>query len=94
MKPTSVLINCARGPIVDSQALTDALNEGRLAGAGIDVLEMEPPFPEDHPLLSAKNTIVTPHVAFASNEAMQKRAVIVANNIASYLAGNPENLVS
>ena len=94
MKPTSVLINCARGPIVDSQALADALNEGRLAGAGIDVLEMEPPFPEDHPLLSAKNTIVTPHVAFASNEAMQKRAVIVANNIASYLAGNPENLVS
>ena len=93
MKPTSVLINCARGPIVDSQALADALNEGRLAGAGIDVLEMEPPFPEDHPLLSAKNTIVTPHVAFASNEAMQKRAVIVANNIASYLAGNPENLV-
>lgn len=93
MKPTSVLINCARGPIVDSQALADALNEGRLAGAGIDVLEMEPPFPEDHPLLSAKNTIVTPHVAFASNEAMQKRAVIVANNIASYLAGNLENLV-
>lgn len=93
MKPTSVLVNCARGPIVDSQALADALNEGRLAGAGIDVLEMEPPFPEDHPLLSAKNTIVTPHVAFASNEAMQKRAVIVANNIASYLAGNPENLV-
>ena len=49
MKSTSVLINCARGPIVDSQALADALNEGRLAGAGIDVLEMEPPFPEDHP---------------------------------------------
>lgn len=94
MKSTSVLINCARGPIVDSHALADALNEGRLAGAGIDVLEMEPPFPEDHPLLSAKNTIVTPHVAFASNEAMQKRAVIVANNIASYLVGNPENLVS
>lgn len=94
MKPTSVLINCARGPIVDSQALADALNEGRIAGAGIDVLEMEPPFPSDHPLLNAKNTIVTPHVAFASNEAMQKRAVIVADNIASYVAGSPKNIVS
>ncbi len=94
MKPSAVLINCARGPIVDSQALADALNEGRIAGAGIDVLEMEPPFPADHPLLNAKNTIVTPHVAFASNEAMQKRAVIVADNIASYLAGDTNNLVS
>ena len=94
MKPNSVLINCARGPIVDSQALADALNEGRIAGAGIDVLEMEPPFPSDHPLLKAKNAIITPHVAFASNEAMQKRAVIVANNVASYLQGNTQNLVS
>lgn len=94
MKSSAVLINCARGPIVDSQALADALNEGRIAGAGIDVLEMEPPFPADHPLLNAKNTIVTPHVAFASNEAMQKRAVIVADNIASYLAGDTNNLVS
>lgn len=94
MKPSAVLINCARGPIVNSQALADALNEGRIAGAGIDVLEMEPPFPADHPLLNAKNAIVTPHVAFASNEAMQKRAVIVADNIASYLAGDTNNLVS
>ena len=94
MKSSAVLINCARGPIVDSQALADALNEGRIAGAGIDVLEMEPPFPADHPLLNAKNIIVTPHVAFASNEAMQKRAVIVADNIASYLAGDTNNLVS
>lgn len=94
MKSSAVLINCARGPIVDSQALADALNEERIAGAGIDVLEMEPPFPADHPLLNAKNTIVTPHVAFASNEAMQKRAVIVADNIASYLAGDTNNLVS
>lgn len=94
MKQNAVLINCARGPIVDSQALADALNENLIAGAGIDVLEMEPPFPSDHPLLNAKNTIVTPHVAFASNEAMQKRAVIVADNIASYLDGNTNNLVS
>lgn len=94
MKPTSVLINCARGPIVDSQALADALNEGRIAGAGIDALEMEPPFPEDHPLLQAKNAIATPHVAFASHEAMQKRAAIVAENVASFLIGCTKNLVS
>lgn len=94
MKPSAVLINCARGPIVDSEALAAALNEDRIAGAGIDVLEMEPPFPSDHPLLNSKNTIVTPHVAFASNEAMQKRAVIVADNVASYLDGATKNLVS
>ena len=94
MKPSAVLINCARGPIVDSEALATALNGGRIAGAGIDVLEMEPPFPSDHPLLTSKNTIVTPHVAFASTEAMRKRAVIVADNVASYLAGATKNLVS
>ena len=60
MKPTAILINCARGPVVDSQALADALNSGAIAGAGIDVLEGEPPFPADHPLLHAANTIVTP----------------------------------
>lgn len=94
MKPSAVLINCARGPIVDSEALAAALNEDRLAGAGIDVLETEPPFPSDHPLLSSKNTVVTPHVAFASTQAMEKRAVIVADNVASYLAGATKNLVS
>ena len=94
MRPTAVLINCARGPVVDSEALAAALNEGRIAGAGIDVLEMEPPFPADHPLLNSKNTVVTPHVAFASHQAMEKRAVIVADNVASYLGGNTANLVS
>ena len=84
MKPTAFIINCARGPIVDSEALAAALNEGRIAGAGIDVLEMEPPFPADHPLLNSKNTVVTPHVAFASHQAMEKRAKIVAENVASY----------
>ncbi len=94
MKPTAYLINCARGPIVDSEALAAALNEERIAGAGIDVLEMEPPFPADHPLLNSKNTVVTPHVAFASHQAMEKRAKIVAENVASYLAGDTKNLVS
>ena len=94
MKPNALLINCARGPIVNSEALAQALNEGRIAGAGIDVLETEPPFPAEHPLLNSKNTIVTPHVAFASTQAMEKRAVIVANNVASYLAGETQNVVS
>lgn len=94
MKKSAVLINCARGPIVDSEALAAALNEERIAGAGIDVLEMEPPFPSEHPLLNSIHTVVTPHVAFASHQAMEKRAVIVANNVKSYLEGATQNLVS
>ncbi len=94
MKTTAVLINCARGPVVDSEALAAALNDGRIAGAGIDVLEMEPPFPAEHPLLNSKNTVVTPHVAFASHQAMEKRAVIVAANVGSFLKGCTQNLVS
>lgn len=93
MKLSAILINTARGPIVDSKALADALNSGKIAGAAVDVFEKEPPIPEDHPLLHAKNCIATPHVGFASNEAMYKRAVIVCDNIRAYLAGEPINLV-
>jgi len=93
MKPTSILINCARGPIVDSQALAAALSDGRIAGAGIGVFEMEPPIPADHPLLNAKNVVVAPHVAFATAEAIYKRAVIVFDNISAWLAGKPVNVV-
>lgn len=93
MKPTAVLINTARGPVVDSEALASALNEGRLAGAGIDVFETEPPIPADHPLCHAKNTVLTPHVAFASKEALETRADIVIENIKAWEAGKPQNLV-
>ena len=93
MKPTAYLVNEARGPIVDSQALAAALNEGRIAGAGIDVFETEPPLATDHPLLHAKNTIVTPHVAFATKESMEKRAVIVFDNIQAYLQGQQKNII-
>lgn len=93
MKPTALLINTARGPVVDSAALADALNRGQIAGAGIDVFEMEPPVPADHPLLHCKNTLLTPHVAFASRESMEKRAAIVFENIRKYLEGTPVNLV-
>lgn len=93
MKSSAILINTARGPIVDSQALADALNNDQIAGAAVDVFECEPPIPQDHPLLHAKNCIATPHIAFASNQAMYKRAVIVCDNIKAYLAGTPINLV-
>jgi len=92
MKPTAFLINTARGAIVDSQALADALNEGHIAGAGIDVFEMEPPVPLDHPLITAKNVTLTPHIAFAAKESILRRAQITFNNISAWMAGKPENV--
>lgn len=93
MKESAVLINTARGPIVDAQALADALNEGKIAGAGIDVFEMEPPIPKEHSLLQAKNVVATPHVAFATKEAFEKRSVIVFDNIKKWMDGNPQNVM-
>ncbi|MBF8437277.1 hydroxyacid dehydrogenase [Halanaerobiaceae bacterium Z-7014] len=94
MKEDAILINTARGPVVDSEALAAALNNDKIAGAGIDVFEMEPPIPEDHPLLNAKNTVLAPHVAFATEEAFLKRAEIVFANIENWLDGQPQNVVS
>lgn len=93
MKPSAVLINTARGPVVDSRALADALNKGVIAGAGIDVFDAEPPLDDDEVLLKAQNTVLTPHVAFASHEALLKRAEIVFANIEKWLAGTPQNLI-
>ncbi len=93
MKPGAILINTARGPVVDSEALAAALTEGRLAGACIDVFEDEPPLDPSHPLLHAPNVIATPHVAFATKQAFEKRAVIVYENIRCYLDGHPQNVV-
>ncbi len=93
MKKTAILINVARGPVVDSRALADALNEGRIAGAGIDVFETEPPLDVNHPLLHTPNTIVTPHVAFASKESMALRAQIVFDSLDSVLAGKQVNVI-
>lgn len=93
MKPTAVLLNTARGGVVDSAALAEALNAGRLAGAGIDVFEIEPPIAKEHPLCHAKNTVLTPHVAFASKEALEARADIVFANLWKYFAGEPQNVV-
>lgn len=93
MKKGAYLINAARGPVVDSEALAQALNDGHLAGAGIDVFETEPPLSADHPLLHSKNTLVTPHVAFASAESMEARAHIVFNNIVKWMDGRQENII-
>lgn len=92
MKSDAIFINCARGPIVDNNALAKALNEDKLGFACIDVFDMEPPIPSDYPLLSAKNTLLTPHQAFISEESMIRRAKIVFNNVYSYLNKNPQNI--
>ena len=93
MKDTAVLINTARGPVVDNEALAKALHAGKLRGAGIDVFEVEPPIPTDHPLCDAPRTVLTPHIAFASQEAFVTRAHIVMDNIVAFLKGEPVNRV-
>lgn len=93
MKKNAVLINTARGPVVDSQALAEALNAEQIAGACIDVFETEPPIKKEHPLLNAKHVIATPHAAFATKEALVKRAVIVFDNITAWLNNAPQNVM-
>lgn len=93
MKKGALLINTARGPVVDAQALADALESGALGGAGIDVFETEPPLDPTHPLLRAPNTIVTPHVAFASAESMEARCKIVFDNIHKWMEGDQANVI-
>ncbi len=93
MKENAVLINTARGPVVDSEALAEALNEGKIAGACVDVFEKEPPVEVDHPLFHAKNILVTPHVAFATEEAMVKRAHIAFENVRAWENGKPQNVM-
>ena len=93
MKKNAIIINTARGPIIDSNALADALNAGKIAGAGIDVFEKEPPIGKDHPLLHTPNTVVTPHIGFATKEALVKRAVIVFDNIVKWMENKPQNVM-
>lgn len=93
MKPSAVLINTSRGGLVDEPALADALNRGQIAGAGLDVLSSEPPRP-NNPLLTAKNCFITPHLAWATRAARQRLLRIVVQNLRTYLAGQPENVVN
>ena len=92
MKKSAIFINCARGPIVDNAALADALNEEKIAAVAIDVFDTEPPLDADYPLLNAKNTLLTPHVAFLTKEAMVRRAEIEFDNVVAFLKGKPENV--
>lgn len=93
MKPTAFIINTARGPLIDEAALIDALKEGRIAGAGLDVQEVEPPA-EDNPLYQMENVILTPHMGWRGLETRQRLVSILADDIKNYLNGTPINVVS
>ncbi|MEM7374502.1 MAG: D-2-hydroxyacid dehydrogenase [Bacteroidota bacterium] len=93
MKSSAILINTARGGLIQEDDLAGALNEGRIAGAGLDVLSSEPP-PLSNPLLSAKNCLVTPHNAWQSREARSRLIEIVVENLVAFLRGEPQNVVN
>ena len=93
MKPTASLVNTSRGPLVEEADLAEALNSGRLAGAGLDVLSVEPP-PVDNPLLSAKNCLITPHISWATFEARSRLMNVLVENVRAFLAGRPLNVVT
>lgn len=93
MKSNAVLINTARGPIIDYSALSIALKDGVIAGVAIDVYEHEPPIESNHPILNAPNTILLPHIGFATKEAISSRSEIVLNNIMNWINGSPTNAV-
>ena len=92
LKPSAFLLNTSRGLLVDEPALAEALNSGKLAGAGLDVLSVEPP-PADHPLLQAKNCLITPHLAWGTRAARARLMRIAVQNISSFLQGKPQNVV-
>jgi glycerate dehydrogenase len=93
MKRTAFLINTSRGPLVVDQELADALNADIIAGAGLDVLSVEPP-PKDNPLFKAKNCIITPHIAWATKEARSRLMNMAVKNLEAYIALKPVNVVS
>jgi len=93
MKPTALLINTSRGPLIDETALADALQHRTIAGAGLDVLSAEPP-PVDHPLLGIENCFITPHIAWATRSARSRLLDMAVDNVAAFLAGRPQNVVT
>ena len=93
MKSTALIINTARGGLINEQDLADALNSGKIGGAGLDVLTHEPP-EKDCPLLTAKNIVLTPHIGWASKDARQRLVENVANNLSAWMDSNPINVVS
>ena len=93
MKPTAILVNPARGPLVDEAALIDALKERRIAGAGLDVYATEP-LPRDHPLRSLPNVVLTPHLGFGVREFFENAYGDTVENIEAFLAGNPIRILT
>ena len=93
MKPEAFLVNTGRGPLINEQDLADALNSGKIAGAGLDVLSVEPP-EDGNPLLTARNCFITPHIAWATREARVRLLNIAASNLKSFMKGQPENRVN
>jgi glycerate dehydrogenase len=93
MKPTAFLINTARGKLIVEQDLADALNNGVIAGAGVDVLSVEPPA-ADHPLVTAHNCIITPHIAWATKEARSRLMEMAVQNLQAYETGTLINVVN
>jgi D-3-phosphoglycerate dehydrogenase len=87
MKRSAILINTARGPVVDQSALIEALGQNRLAGAGLDVFDMEPPLPAEHPIFKAPNTVLLPHIGFETVEAMSAKADIALHHLENFLSG-------
>ena len=93
MKPTAFLLNTSRGPLIDEPALADALNRAQIAGAGLDVLSVEPP-PAGNPLFTAKNCFITPHIAWATRAARSRLMDAAVDNVRAFMAGKPKNVVS
>ena len=93
MKPTALFINAARGGLVNEQDLAEALNQGTLAGAALDVLSCEPPR-SDNPLLLARNCLLTPHLAWATREARRRMMTVAVENVRAFLCGTPHNVVN
>jgi len=93
MKPSAFLINTARGALINEKDLADALNQGVIAGAGLDVLSVEPP-PVGNPLLSAKNCVITPHIAWATRKARARLLDVAVKNIRAWIDGRPQNVVN
>ena len=93
MKKSAFLINTSRGPLVNERDLADALNSGRIAGAGVDVLTIEPP-KADNPLLTAKNCCITPHIAWATKSARKRLMNTAIENVEAFIKGQPQNVVS
>lgn len=92
MKPSALLINTSRGALIDEEALAQALHKGQIAGAGLDVLSVEPP-PFQHPLFDAPNCLITPHIAWATQKARQTLLNKVVENLQAFLQGQPQNVL-